>query len=201
MNQFATGALELIGKCLWGFRPNLMKDIVEIHGGSKSIIWFAKNMPKYEAILKKWGAERTHLLAVAISGINGCQYCTYGHALSFQLHYFKNKSILFPIDENEMMEFNNKDERYIIETLNKAYEETGLKKEKMDLYRLMALSTSPYLSTNDDDDHIKHLIEMFKFLNMCGIEKQTSPDYAHDPINKNSELYEQYLKARKKATN
>lgn len=196
MTQLTTGVLELIGNSLWGFRPNLMKHIVEIHGSSKSILWITKNMPKYQAILKKWGPERTHLMAVAISSINGCKYSIYGHALSFQLHYFKNRKSLFPISEKEMMNFDANNTQQIIEVLSQAYDATGLAQEKMDLYRLMTLSTSPYISNNEDDNNINQLVEMFDFLNICGKEKRTMPDYAHDPINKNTALYNEYLNAR-----
>lgn len=199
MATLATKTLEFIGTSLWGFRPNLMKDIVDIHGGRKSIVWFMKNMPKYESILKKWGAERTHLMAVAISGLNGCQYCTYGHALSFQLHYFRNKNQLFPIDEQEMMNFNIKTEEQIVGILNHAFDETRLEQEKQDLHRLLILKTSPEAATSEDDHHINHLVRMFQFLNSCGISKQTTPDFAHDPINKDSELYTKYSQMRSTA--
>jgi len=196
MQVLAVKILEFIGSSLWGFRPNLMKDIVEIHGGRKSIIWFAKNMPKYEKILKTWGAERTHLLAVAISGINGCPYCTYGHALGFQLHYFKNKNQLFPIDEQEMKEFNTKSEQQVVEILGNAFDSTGLVQEKRDLQRLMELKGHAELAETEDDHRINHLITMFAFLNNCGIKSNTSPDFAHDPINKDLELSQRYQKAR-----
>jgi len=196
MQILAIKILEFIGSSLWGFRPNLMKDIVEIHGGWKSIIWFARNMPKYEKILKTWGAERTHLLAVAISGINGCPYCTYGHALGFQLHYFKNRNQLFPIDEQQMKEFNTKSEQEIVEILSSAFDSTGLVQEKKDLQRLMELKNDPQLAETEDDYRINHLVMMFQFLNNCGIKNQTSPDFAHDPLNKDLELSQRYQKAR-----
>lgn len=196
MKKLAVNILESVGNSLWGFRPLLMKDIVDINGGWKSLTWFVRNMPKYEKILKKWGAERTHLLAVAISGINGCPYCTYGHALSFQLHYFKNKDKLFPIDEEEMMNFNLKDEQQIIESLNDAFDMTNLTQEKKDFQRLLELKSAPELTTNEYDNNINHLVQMFAFLNSCGIKKETKPDFAHDPINKNLALYERYKKAR-----
>jgi len=199
MKNLIVSILEYIGTSLWGFRPNLMKDIVEVNGGWKSLVWFASNMPKYEKILKKWGAERTHLLIVAISGINGCPYCTYGHALAFQLHYYANKNHLFPIDEHEMMDFNSKNEQQITDALNNAFDATNLIQEKKDLHRLLELKNAPELAKDENDHRINHLVQMFAFLNICGIEKQTIPDHAHDPINKNSALYEKYKKERASA--
>ncbi len=200
MKKLATNLLEFIGTSLWGFRPNLMKDIVGIHGWRKSLFWFMKNMPKYEKTLKKWGPERTHLLVVAISGINGCPYCTYGHGLAFQLHYFKNKKRLFPIDEVEMMNFNTKEATAVLETLKKAIAQSSLFHPKKDLARFIELKQDPTLATSEDDQKILHLIKMFAFLNVCGIEKQTPKDAAHDPINKDLVLLEAYRKERAAAS-
>ncbi len=196
MKTIAIKVLESLGTLLWGFKPNLMKDVVEMHGGVRSLVWFARNMPKYEKILKAWGAERTHLLIVAISGINGCPYCLYGHALSFQLHYYKNTGLLFPIDEFEMIEFTHKTEKEIILDLRIAYENTNLIQEKKDLERLICIKKNPNVVDTKDDDNIKYLIHMFEFLNMCGIQYQTPPDFAHDPINKNLKLNHEYRNAR-----
>jgi len=196
MKNFATISLEFIGHSLWGFRPNLMADIVKIHGKRKSLLWFVRNMPKYESILKKWGAERTHLLAVAISGLNGCPYCTYGHALAFQLHYFENHNQLFAIDEHQMMNFNLKKDQDVIQLLSQSYDAADLVQEKKDLQRFIVLRDSPENAQNEDDKAINHLVEMFGFLNACGIQKETKPDYAHDPIQKKSTLYHNYKKER-----
>jgi len=136
---------------------------------------------------------RTHLLATTISCIYGCQYCIYGHALSFQLHYFDKKGKLFPIDEKEMMLLSEKNENEIVQILNDAFDSTGLVKEKEDLKRLMELMKNIELVQKEDDQRINHLIEMFSFLNSCGIEKQTAPDFAHDPIQKNRKLHQQYI--------
>ena len=80
--------LEQIGKKLWGFKPALMHDIVAQHGALRSVGWFARNMPRYERILAEWGPIRTHLVASVASALNGCPYCTYGHAYAMELHYF-----------------------------------------------------------------------------------------------------------------
>ena len=94
--------LEMIGKYLWGFKPNLMQHIVDQHGAIKSLSWFIQNMPAYEKTLKQWGAIRTHLLVSEISVLNGCPYCTYGHVYALQLHYFKATGRLLPVDEDEV---------------------------------------------------------------------------------------------------
>ena len=51
----ATKFLEMIGSALWGFKPNLMRHIVEQHGALRSLGWFVRNMPSYERTLQQWG--------------------------------------------------------------------------------------------------------------------------------------------------
>lgn len=196
MKRIVTFILEFAGNTLWGFRPNLMKDIVEVQGAWKSLVWFVTKMPGYEKILKNWGGERTHLLAVGISSISGCPYCTYGHSLSFQLHYFNNRNELFPIDEFEMMNLNTKNQEQVVDAINKLCDETGLTQQKIDLKRYIQLRDNRSLATEKDDFRIIHLIELFAVLNTCGIKKGTTPDHAHSPINKDVELFKRYRNER-----
>jgi len=192
--------LNFIGNTLWGFRPNLMSDIVEINGGWKSVGWFIKNMPNYERVLKAWGAERTHLMAVGISSLTGCPYCTYGHAYSFQLNYFKNRAKLFPVDEHEMVKFNALSESELINTLNDLYDSHGFEESKSDINRYMILKDKPELAESKDDKRILQLIEVFKLLNFCGIKNKTESDFAHSPINKDVENKRNYEEARKQSS-
>lgn len=196
--SIATTILEAIGKKLWGFKPNLMKDIVEQRGGASSVIWVVKNLPKFEKILKEWGPVRTHLLVSTISGINGCPYCTYGHGYAAQLHYFKQTGQLFPIDEHEMMNFNSKEEKEIVTCLKDAYEKTNLKTELADLDRMLELKSNPALTSTKDDKYILQLINLFELLNSCAIKSNTKEDAAHDPINKDTALIKRYTSARGK---
>ncbi|MEL6880694.1 MAG: hypothetical protein AAGM27_03155 [Cyanobacteria bacterium J06554_3] len=85
LQKVAIFLLETLGDQLWGFRPNLMAPFVVQKGAFPAVFWFLKNMPKYERILESWGPIRTHLLATEISTLNGCAYCTHGHAYAFQL--------------------------------------------------------------------------------------------------------------------
>lgn len=196
MKRIAVSMLEFVGKTLWGFRPNLMKDIVEIQGAWKSIVWFVKKMPGYEKIFKEWGPERVHLLAVTISSISGCPYCTYGHALSFQLYFFNNRNTLFPIDEFEMKDFNGMEEQQIVDTLNRLCDETNLLEQKKDIKRFLELKGNHEIAKDKYDYQIIHLIELFAVLNFCGIKGGTIPDQAHTPINKDRALFKRYRQAR-----
>lgn len=195
-NKVSAWLLEMIGQTLWGLRPNLMKDIVQQHGAMTSLSWFAKNMPRYEKILKEWGAIRTHLLASEISVLNSCAYCTYGHVYALQLHYFKENRLLMPVDENEIVSWHSLSEDDIIKKFHALIEDANLMSERPILDRMLLLRQGSGESVGGEDDQILHLIKMFSFLNSCGVNGNTVPDEAHDPINKDTELRQTYHRLR-----
>ena len=192
----AINLLEMIGQGLWGFKPNLMRDIVEQHGPVKSLAWFARNMPIYEKTLKQWGAIRTHLLTAEISVLNGCPYCTYGHVYALQLHYYKDQARLMPVDEGEIVAWHAVSEVDAMDRFRLLISSSGLLSELQIFERMLALRQGIEQPISEDDHKIMHLIEMFSFLNQCGINGKTSLDQAHDPINKDASLRSEYHRLR-----
>ncbi|MBA3533857.1 MAG: hypothetical protein H0T73_18215 [Ardenticatenales bacterium] len=195
-NRIATSILEMIGKVLWGFKPNLMKDIVAQEGSVNSLSWFARNMPTYEKTLDDWGAIRTHLLATEISVLNGCSYCTYGHASALQLHYYKDYGKLLPSDEDQIASWHSVSEDETVDRFRELIGSAELSSELPILERMLVLRRGSEEPTSEEDRKIVHFIKMFQLLNRCGINAKTSHDQAHDPINKDSALREQYQQVR-----
>ncbi|MFK8079016.1 MAG: hypothetical protein AB8B97_01915 [Granulosicoccus sp.] len=195
--------LESIGTHLWGFKPNMMRYFVREYGPVKSVMWFLKNMPEYERILKTWGPIRTHLMSTAISTLNGCSYCTYGHAYAFQLQFFKKTDQLFPLDEHALIKLHGKPEKEVFDRLASALEKAQLSEEVPWLNRLSTVrSMSPSERCaeasrgNADDKRLLHLLSMFSVLNACGLKHHVSLDEAHDPINQDKPLRARYAKRR-----
>ena len=198
-DRIAQNILETIGKGLWGFRPNLMQHIVAQHGAGSSLSWFVRNMPTYEKTLKQWGAVRTHLLTAEISVLNGCPYCTYGHAYALQLHYLRTNGRLLPVDENEMVAWHQDGEAEAIKKFQQLVQFPGLTAERPILERMLVLRQGGEQLVSDDDHKIAHLLEMFSFLNRCGIKGKTHADQAHDPINKDTALRQEYDRLRQES--
>jgi len=199
----ATRVLETVSGGLWNLKARLMADIVEQHGPAQSLKWFASNMPTYEKILKTWGPLRTHYLAVTVSAINGCGYCTYGHAYAFVLHYFERTGKLFPLSEHELRDLGTLDDNGVLQALIGALRDAGMGDETPWVERIAAAhqASQPGAPSRPgpgsrDDQWLQHLVEMFGWLNACGIAAETEPDAAHDPINKNSELRRRYDEAQ-----
>lgn len=195
-SQVAISLLELVGRGLWGFKPNLMQHIVDQHGPGKALAWFVQNMPTYEKTLKEWGAIRTHLLATEISVLNGCPYCTYGHAYALQLHYLKEKGQVMSVDEQDMVAWHMLSEAEAIEQFRSLIQSSALLSEGQILERMLVLRQGSEQPMAGDDLKIMHLLKMFSFLNQCGIRGKTDPDQAHDPINKDDELRREYHRLR-----
>lgn len=195
-NNVSQNILEFIGSSLWGFKPNLMEDIVGQNGGLSSVAWFARNMPTYERILKDWGAIRTHLLASEISVLNGCPYCTYGHIYALQLHYLQNNDTLMAVSEDEFVGWHSLSEAEKIQNIRSFITDNQLDGEMRFFDRMLELKGGNGANGTKEDRYISHLIQMFAYLNECGIVGDTESDEAHDPINQNFELKERYAALR-----
>lgn len=197
--EAAIRLLELLGQTLWGFKPNLMRAIGEQHGAAKALTWFVRNMPRYEKTAKDWGPIRTHLLVAEISVLNGCPYCIYGHAYALQLHYFKDTGQLLNADEYDMIAWPSLGEVGAIDQFRLLINSLGLPDEQQTLDRMLLLRQSRDQPTSKKDHQILHLINMFSFLNQCGINGKARPDQAHDPINKDATLKDEYQRLREES--
>ncbi len=182
--RLAVAVLERIGRSLWGFPPNLMAPIVAQLGPLRSVCWFVANMPRYERTLGVLGGFRTHLLCVAISLVNGCAYCTYGHAYAMQLIYFRDRGELFPIDEYEIGALVGGRRPDIRDFLVAALERAGKHSEVLALDRTLTMLAGDEPPVDRTEERMAHLVRMFGTLNSVGIASRAPLDEAHDPLNK-----------------
>ncbi|MEM9089178.1 MAG: hypothetical protein AAGC93_10580 [Cyanobacteria bacterium P01_F01_bin.53] len=188
--------LETLGDQLWGFKPNLMRAFVSQQGARRSLCWFAKNMPKYERTLEAWGPIRTHLVATAVSTLNGCAYSTVGHAYALQLHYLKNTDRLFPLTSAEIFRLHTLSEPEFLERWEQVLNQAGLGQEIFPLQRMVELRRNRGLAVTKGDRNMLHLITMIEDLNVCGVSDNVRSDQAHDPINKNRAIRDRYAALR-----
>lgn len=193
--RMAVGILRGLTTKIWGAPPFLLPQIVEHLGPFGALAWFAKNLPEYEAILKAWGPLRTHLLCVEASLLNGCSYCVHAHAYAFELHYFRDKQRLFPLDEHALIALRDGSDDELRQALKAALIAGQMPEEEALFDRLWRLKLGGEPG-DDTDRRITHLLQMFEMLNFCGISSRTPFDHAHDPINKDDELKLRYAEAR-----
>jgi len=196
LQKAAISLLETLGDQLWGFRPNVIAPFVEQKGAFPAVFWILQNMLKYERILDPWGPIRTHLLVTEISTLNGCAYCTNGHAYALQLHYLKIREALFPLSEADILALHGLPDAEIIQRFEKVLEQVDLPLEILDLRRMSELWDNPALTTTQKDKDICQLITMFGVLNACGVYSKARIDQAHDPINKERIWRDRYANRR-----
>lgn len=199
LERRVTAVLEGIGERLWGFPPRLMAPITEQLGPLRALRWFLWNMPRYERTLKVHGGLRTHLMAIAVSLVNGCSYCTFGHGYAFQLIYLRDHGRLFPLDEYELGKLLGQRPGVIRGRLVEALRCAGLHGEIRWLDRAVALATGDARPTDPDEVRVAHLVRMFRVLNSVGITRGVDPDEAHDPTNKDDDLRLRYDRLRESA--
>lgn len=197
--RMAISVLRRLTTTLWGAPPLLLPQIVEHLGALGALGWFVRNLPEYESILKQWGPLRTHLLCVEASLLNGCSYCTHAHAYAFELHYFREKNLLFPLDEHQLVALRAVSDEELRSTLKQALASAQMPEEDALFERLWRLRLERPEPKDETDRRICHLLRMFEMLNFCAINSQTAADHAHDPINKDETLKLRYAEARLRA--
>jgi hypothetical protein len=194
--RMAVGVLRRITTTLWGAPPLLLPQIVQHLGAFGALSWFVRNLPEYESILKKWGPIRTHLLCTEASLLNGCSYCTHAHAYAFELHYFREKGRLFPLDEHELVGLRDGSDEELRAAIKQALSGADMTEDQALFDRMWKLKLEGHTGTDETDRRLGHLLRMFEMLNFCGIDAQTPADHAHDPINKDDALKLRYAEAR-----
>ncbi|GAA5156316.1 hypothetical protein GCM10023321_31830 [Pseudonocardia eucalypti] len=185
--------LEATCKLLWGFRPRLFAPAVAQLGAWHALAWFCRNMPRYQHTLATFGPVRTHLLCVAISLVNGCQYCTYGHSHALELAYLREHDRLFPLDELDFQRLCGLPPAAVRHDLVGAAQQAGLHWDVRHLERTLTLAGGPDPRPTDEDDlRLVHLVRMFGVLNSVGVRNKVAPDQAHSPLNRDHLLTRRY---------
>jgi hypothetical protein len=195
--KLAAGFMRAAAARMWGFPPNLMRDIVLHLGAGGGLKWFLSSMPRYEKAMKLLGPLRGHLICIEASLLNGCAYCTFAHAYAFELLYFHKKSTLFPLDEHQLTRLRNGSDEAVRAALIAALSEAGLPDEIAVVERVWQLKFDGVAARGAEDQLLRSLLEMFDVLNYCTIDGRTPLDLeAHDPINKDQALRLRYAEAR-----
>lgn len=184
------------GRMSWGLAPALAPAIVDHLGPFGTLRWLFKHIPGYERTVKALGPTRANLVFALASLLNGCAYCVYAHARAFQLHYFKERDQLFPLDEHQLISLSTLDDAEIHLALEHALTVAGIEEDAQIIRRLHRLKLEGARPTEPNDEYLLHAIRMYDVLNFCAISSQTPLDDAHDPINKDEALKARYAEAR-----
>jgi hypothetical protein len=197
----ATAMLEGIGERRWGYPPRLMAPAVAQLGPIGALRWFAWNMPRYERTMRALGEVRTHLLCLAISLINDCEYCTHAYAYALELAYLHDNGQLFPLGAQAMGTLRGLPPAVIRHSLVEATQRAGLHIDARWLDRTIEMAvTEDRRPTDPDDVRIAHLVRMFSRLNAIAIAGGITPDEAPTRLNKDNTLKSRYVTLRRGAT-
>jgi hypothetical protein len=196
--RVSTRILYAITERKWGFPAVLMPMIVQNFGPIGALRWLGKNMPRYEQTLREMGSIRGNLCFLVASMLNGCAYCVYAHGRALELHYFKSRGELFPIDAHGFLSLLELDDSEVLASLDRHLATAGLEAERQLVRRLYELKLEG-ATPRADEASLVHAIGMFDALNFCAIQSQSALDDAHDPINKDADLKARYAEARMRA--
>ncbi|MFN7135629.1 MAG: hypothetical protein ACK4N5_26390, partial [Myxococcales bacterium] len=190
--RLASFLLVTYGRLLWGVYPAIMPAVVERLGPLKALWWMTAQLPRYTLTFRRLGPMRANLLYALASLLNGCSYCVYAHGRAFQLHYFREKGSVFPIDEHGLVALGSATDAELVAELESAFRRAGLPEELARFRRLYALKLEGAVPSGREDAMLTHAIAMYDVLNYCAIAGQTPLDDAHDPINRDRPLKERY---------
>jgi hypothetical protein len=197
IRRWAVGLLEALGEHRWGYPPRMMAPAVGQLGAVGALYWFTCNMPRYGRTLKSFGEICTHLLCLAISLINDCEYCSVAYAYALQLAYLHKYGRLFPLDERAIEELRGGTPALIRHRLIEAAQQAGLHADVRLLDRAVTLLLATDRRPTDPEDvRIAHLVTMFSRLNSIAIAGGIYPDEAPTPLNKNRALKSYYASLR-----
>jgi hypothetical protein len=199
LDRAAVRVLEGLGHRLWGFPPKLMRPIVERLGAVEALVWFVRNMPRYERTLRVLGPLRTHMACTLISLHNGCRYCSFGHAYAVELLYLRERGTLFPLDAGTVSDWIGLEPAELRRRMIDVLQRADLHGEALWVDRTLALASGAQRPVEADEARIAHLVSMFAVLNKVGIAAAVEPDEAHDPINKDHELKARHSALRRSA--
>jgi hypothetical protein len=195
--RWVVGLLEALGEHRWGYPPKMMAPAVAQLGAFGALRWFAGNLPRYQRTLTSLGEVRTHLLCLAISLINQCEYCSVAYAYALQLAYLHEHGHLFPLDERQLAHLRGEPPALIRHRLIEAAQHAGLHADIRWLDRTVTLLLGTDRRPTDPDDvRIAHLVEMFSQLNAIAITGGIGPDEAPTPLIKNGALKSRYAHLR-----
>lgn len=196
LDRLAVRLLEGLGRQLWGFPPRLMRPIVAEMGAVPALAWFARNMPRYERTLRVLGPLRTHLACTVVSLVNGCRYCSYGHAYAAELLYLRDRGALLPVDAQTMSTWTGLPPAELRQRVVEVLERADLHGEVLWVDRALALAAGSQQPVDAHEARIAHLVEMFAVLNAIGRAGDVEPDEAHDPVNKDGALRARHRELR-----
>jgi alkylhydroperoxidase family enzyme len=196
LDRLAVRLLEGLGRQLWGFPPRLMRPIVAEMGAVPALAWFARNMPRYERTLRVLGPLRTHLACTVVSLVNGCRYCSYGHAYAAELVFLRDRGTLFPVDAQTMSTWTGLPPTELRQRVVEVLERADLHGEVLWVDRALALAAGAQQPVDAHEARIAHLVAMFAVLNAIGRAGDVEPDEAHDPVNKDEWLTARHRELR-----
>lgn len=195
LDRLVVTVLQAACRLMWGFPPRMIPFIVERMGGLRSVLWFARNMPRYLTTLRVLGPVRTHLACVTISLRNGCSYCAYGHAYALELFHLRDRGRLFPVAATEIAGWTDLDARELRHRLCAVLAQAGLHVEALWVDRTLDLAAGAG-PVDAAEARVAHLVRMVSTMNGIATANGVPHDEAQSTINKDRALKARHMTLR-----
>ncbi len=187
LERVAVRLLETLTRQHWGYPAKIMPYLVAELGPIRAVRWMLRNRRHYERAMRTLGPLRTHLACATISMLNGCRYCTHGHAFAVELHHLRKYDRLFPVDAATMTGWAGLPRPELRAKLRDALMSADLHLELIWVDRALDLADGGR-PIDGEETRIAQLVSIMQTLNAVSIAGDPEFDEAHDPLNKDARL-------------
>jgi alkylhydroperoxidase family enzyme len=187
LERVAVRLLEAFTRQHWGYPAKIVPYLVAELGPVRAVRWVLRTRRHHERAVRTLGPLRTHLACATISMLNGCRYCTHGHALAVELHHLHKSDRLFPVDAATMTGWTGLPRAELRSKLRDALMRADLHLELIWVDRALGLADGGR-PIDAEEARVAQLVSIMQTLNAVSIAGDPELDGAHDPLNKDARL-------------
>lgn len=190
----ATG---VVGDLFMGYTVGFAEELVRQHGLGGLVKFSRATLGVLEDLIRALGESDAHLLSAFASFWNGCEYCTYGHVLAHNLHWYHETQRLFPLDEQDVTALMRRSDDEVAAELRRllAQPEHASKLARLEALARVRAGEVAQPPTAEQQLMLRCLA-MYDWVNECSIVAD-APSPPLGPIAKDKDLRRRYDEARR----
>lgn len=200
---FLAGFNRLFASML-GWRQDAINEAYVRTFGMGGLMKFGKLITDVLQTLRDRYGEAMAQHLVGFAGMmNGCGFCGIGHNLTANVLIYRDRGVLFPIDELDVPQMLRMHDEEILTLLRERLTGTEFEDELRLLERMAVLRGGAEREPKPDDEYLRLALDMWLINNECTIEVGYDIEPEDVPIfakfEKDGDLYQRYRKAREVA--
>lgn len=176
-----------------------MAEMVRIHGIRRGLVFASATQRANELVTGRYGIRDGQILIGLAAMWNGCVFCSRGHVWAANLYHFRERGELFALDDAEVLPMQQlPDQEALARVLGTlAAPEHARLRELIE--RQFHLKRGDATGESEEDRYLRVSIATWDWISECSIGTQPDQVFPPDPIARDRDLCERYLRARGRA--